>query len=182
MTKRAERREEIKLILEYLKVVASFGVIGTLVFAALQWQQGNRAADRATQEGNRAADRANQTARDANKAAIQAVYQRMTNEWRDHLQTFIRAPELRPYFEEGKELGADDKNRQIVLAIADVRLDVMDAILTYATLQGYEKEIEGWRNTFARAFSASPALCRRMHETEANYGLLIPISRQACSR
>jgi hypothetical protein len=164
MTNRAERREEIKLILEYFKVVASLGVVGTIVFAALQWQQGNKAADR------------------ANETAIQAVYQRMTNEWRDHLQTFIKSPELRPYFEGGKELGADDKNREIVLAVADVRLDVMDAILTYAALHGYEKEIGGWRKTFASAFSASPVLCSRIRETEANYGLIVPISRHSCSR
>src|SRR6266700_2925789 len=45
MTNRAERREEIKLILEYFKVAASFGVVGTIVFAALQWQQGNKAVE-----------------------------------------------------------------------------------------------------------------------------------------
>jgi hypothetical protein len=166
---RAERREEIKLILEYVKVATSFGFIGTLLFAGLQWKQANEAADRA-----------NQTAIAANKAAVQVVYQRIANEWRDHLQTFVKSPDLRPYFEGKRELSANDANREAVLAVADIRLDVMDAILTYASLQGYEKEIKGWRNTFAGAFSSSPALCSRMHGTEANYGLIVPIARQAC--
>ena len=169
MNARAERREEIKLVLEYVKVVTSLGVVGTLLFAALQWRQANETAERA-----------NQAAIAANKAALLSVYQRIANEWRDHLQTFIRSPGLRPYFEEKKELSADDSNREAVLAIADLRLNVMDDLLTYASIHGIEKVGEGWRNTFLSAFRTSPVLCGRIRETQANYGLIVPISRQAC--
>jgi hypothetical protein len=157
MIDRGERREEIKLILEYAKLVLSLIGIVTLVFAGLQW-------------------------RDSNRAASLAGYQNMAVEWRDHIRTFVDKPDLRPYFEEGLQLNADDPNREAVLALADVRLDVMDAVLTYPALLGYTPtDIQGWRNTFASAFRASPALCARMHQTKANYGLVVPIGVQTCT-
>jgi DNA-binding protein Fis len=147
---RAERREEIKLRLEYLKVAISLGVIGTILFAGLQWQIANQAAAR------------------ANQIANEAVYQRMTNEWRDHLKTFVDKEKaaLRPYFEEKKQLASDDPNRQVVLALADVRLDVMDAILTYATMRSYQSccllafnrnsiQLRACRSNCARGLSAA---------------------------
>ena len=89
---RAERREEIKLRLEYLKVVISLGVIGTLLFAGLQWRM-------------------------ANQAALQTNDQRIVSEWRNHLATFVEKPLLRPYFEGRKKLTDDDPNREAVLAL-----------------------------------------------------------------
>jgi hypothetical protein len=132
---RAERREEIKLRLEYLKAVISLGVIGTILFAGLQW-------------------------RSANQAALQTNYQRIASEWRGHLGTFVEKPLLRPYFEGGKQLSGDDPNREAALAIADVRLDVMDAILTYAALAGASEDIGGWRNTFITLFGLVPFYVR----------------------
>jgi hypothetical protein len=122
---RSERREEIKLMLEYAKMVLSLAGILTIVFAGLQW-------------------------RAANQVANEAVYQKITTEWNEHLKIFIEKPELRPYFESNKELIANDQNTQSVLALADVRLDVEDAILTYAAFRGASSEIVGWNNTFAQ--------------------------------
>jgi hypothetical protein len=153
---RADRREEIKLRLEYLKVVISLGVIGTLLFAGLQW-------------------------RTANQAALQTNYQRIASEWRSHLATFVEKPLLRPYFEGRKELTNDDLNTEVVLALADVRLEVIDGILTYAALWGESDGIVGWENTFAAAFRGSPVLCARLQETRANYGLAVPIGYAACT-
>jgi hypothetical protein len=159
---RAERREEIRLKLEYLRVFASLAVIITLVFGGLQWRI------------------ANQTADFANKIANENAYQRITNEWRDHLKTFVEKPNLRPYFEGKKQISADDPNKEMVLALADVRLDVMDAILTYAALRGASGEIVGWNNTIANAFRTSPVLCTRLSEVESSYGLIVPIYRANC--
>jgi hypothetical protein len=150
---RAERREEIKLRLEYLKVAISLAVIGTLLFAGLQW-------------------------RTANQVALQTNYQRIASEWRTHLGTFVEKPLLRPYFEDRKEIGGDDK--EAILAVADVRLDVMDGILTYASLAGASDEIGGWKNTFSAAFRNSPVLCARLQETRGNYGLVVPIADAVC--
>ena len=85
---RAERREEIKLRLEYLKVAISLGVIGTLLFAGLQWRM-------------------------ANQAALQTNCQRIVSDWRNHLATFVEKPLLRPYFEGRKKLTDDDPNREV---------------------------------------------------------------------
>ena len=141
---RAERREEIKLRLEYLKVAISLGVIGTLLFAGLQWRM-------------------------ANQAALQTNYQRIVFEWRNHLATFVEKPLLRPYFEGRKKLTDDDPNREAVLALVDVRLDVIDGILTYAALRGESDVVGGWKNTFTAAFRTGPALCARLQETRGNY-------------
>ena len=151
MTERAERREELKLLVEYIKLAASVAVAFSVLFAGLQWASANEAAQR------------------ANLAATLALYQRMTDEWRTHLKTFVEQPQLRPYFEERKELKADDENRQRVLALADVRLDVMDAVLSYAAMSGVSNAIAGWKNAFSRAFRTSTVLCARLKETESNY-------------
>ena len=151
MTERAERREEIKLVVEYFRLAASFVVVFLVLFAGLQWSNANEAAKR------------------ANQVATLALYERMTNEWRDHLKTFVERPHLRPYFEEMKEFETDDKYRQSVLALADVRLDVIDAVLTYAALSGRSHEITGWKNAFASAFRKSTILCARLNETESSY-------------
>jgi hypothetical protein len=67
-----------------------------------------------------------------------------------------------------------------VLAMADVRLDVMDAVLTYAAIQGVEQPIDGWRHAFADAFRGSPVLCDRFKQTTDEWGALVPIGRDAC--
>jgi hypothetical protein len=156
---RPERREEIKLTLEYLKAVISLGVIGTVLFAGLQWRM-------------------------ANQAAHQTNYQRIVSEWRNHLATFVDKPLLRPYFESGKKLTDDDPNKQAVLALVDVRLDVIDGILTYAALGGESDVVAGWKNTFTAAFRTSPALCARLRETRGSYvtsiPLVVPLGYAAC--
>ncbi len=158
MTDRNERREEIKLRLEYVKLAISLAGMATLIFAGLQWIGSNR-------------------------IATQAVYQQMATEWREHLRTFVDRPDIRPYFENSAEITQEDPKYQVVLAVADVRLDVMDAVLTYPGLLGHQQNsIQGWRNTFANAFRTSQVLCTRLREAEDNYGLIVPIAEQACRR
>lgn len=159
---RSERREEIKLRLEYLKLTISFfGVLG-IVFAGLQWKAGTRAALQNalnTQE---------------------SIYQKIDGEWLGHVAVFVSTPELRPYFYERKRLEIKDPNRSAVLATADIRLSVMDAILTYVDFWSPRKPAEGWRQTFIDAFRQSPVLCSRFFETQNEYGLIVPLGQQAC--
>jgi hypothetical protein len=158
MNDRAQRREEIKLLLEYVKVGLSLAGVAAVLVAICQWQL-------------------------ANQIATETVYQRMTNEWRDHLKSFVDKPLLRPYFEEGKPLVSNDpEHAQAVLALADIRLDVADAILSYAAFRKKSDEIGGWKNTFSRAFQTSPVLCARFNETKNNYVLVVPIAVDACGR
>jgi len=159
---RAERREEIKLLLEYVKLVSVCAVIATVYFGVLQWRT------------------ANENARFANQLAMEAVYARMANEWRDHIKIFITNPDLRPYFENGKHLVDADENSQAVLAIADVRLDVMDAILTYAGMRDDTADIDGWKKTFSRTFEVSPVMCQRLNETRDSYGRIVPVGDAVC--
>ena len=155
-SERGDRREEIKLFLEYIKLVLSALTIGTVIFAALQW-------------------------RSSNFAAAESVYERLASDWRENLRVFLDKPELRPYFEEGKKLEVDDPNRNIVLAFADLRLDVMDAVLTYPLIKGISTDgMAGWRNTFWNAFSSSPALCQRLRDTGEDYGLVVDIGKIPC--
>jgi hypothetical protein len=157
MSDRTERREEIRIKLEYVKMLLSFIGFSGIILASLQWMIGNQVASH-------------------------NIYQSMTTEWRDHLKVFVEKPQLRPYFEEAKPLESSDQFRSAVLAVADVRLDVMDAILTYADFRFSQAYIGGWRNTFSYAFRTSPTLCERFFETSENYGFIIPIAREACDR
>lgn len=155
MTDRSERREDIKLYLEFAKLATSGLGLIVIALAVLQWQT-------------------------ANTNALQTVYQRMTNEWRAHLTMFVERPNLRPYFADSAVLPVADADRQSVLAMADVRLDVMDATLTYARIQGLSKEIAGWENTFSAAFRQSVVLCDRLRATQTEYGLIVPIADKSC--
>jgi hypothetical protein len=142
------------MLLEYARLLISFFGLGVLVFGGLQWRESIRATEV------------------ANEATKLAAYQRITGEWREHLRIFIEKPLLRPYFESKLALPPDEDKKEAILAIADVRLDTMDAILTYAALRRASRDIGGWRNTFRDAFSNSPVLCARLKETWNNYGLI----------
>jgi hypothetical protein len=156
MIHKSEREERTKQFMEWVKIVIGILGVGTLFIGYNQLVA-------------------------SNLAAKETVYQRMTSEWRDHLKTFVEKPQMRPYFEEGKQLTSSDSDTaQAVLALADVRLDTADAILTYAAMHGASARIDGWKNTFARAFKTSPTLCSRLSETKANYGLIVEIGDKAC--
>jgi hypothetical protein len=162
MTEQSERREQIKLLLEYVKVAVSLIGVAGLFFVAMQWRTSNRVAD--------------ETARVNDLGA----YRAMTVEWSQHLRSFVDRPELRPYFHDGKPLEPSDPNRNLVLALADMRLDVMDAVLTYASGTRFGHNVEPWRNTFADAFRNSPVLCARQAETKSFYGLVNTVAAAAC--
>lgn len=162
---RAERREEIKLRLEYAKsAVAVVGLAG-VILGVLQWQISNI------------------TARENSVSARQTDYARIAGEWRDHVRLLIDKPELRPYFADGKALVPDDSNRNVVLALADHRLEVMDSILTYVGIAGAMGTIDGWIGTFQHVFRSSPMFCQRAGEVLRNYGAeLQRIVSQSCAR
>ncbi|MDR7375474.1 hypothetical protein J2X19_000132 [Rhodoferax ferrireducens] len=154
-TDRSERREEIKLRLEYAKLIVSLVGVVAIAFAGLQWKLSNR-------------------------NATEAAYEHIASEWNSHLSALVERSELRPYFAESKPLPVDPKERQAVLAMADVRLDKMDAILTFAAIQEASSDIAGWRQTFADSFRSSAVLCDRFSATQTQYGLLVPVGQSAC--
>ena len=165
MSDRAERREEIKLRLEYAKLGISVIGILALVFGIFQWMG-------------------------EWYYQYYVDYERMATEWRNHTRTLVDNPGWRPYFEGNMELTVDDPNREAVLAVADIRLDVMEAMLMrLEILRGSlgtrgkpirDWPMRDWKNTFASAFRTSPALCARLHDTAANYLLIVPLGQRVC--
>jgi hypothetical protein len=134
-----ERREygaRQKLVLEYLKLLVSLGLVGTVIFAGLQWKEANTVAD-------------------------QTVYQRISADWKEHLTLFVEKPQLAPYFEGKKVLAENDPLRDSVLAAADLRLHAIDSIFTYFGTRWSDSEFPGWNETVRNAFRNSPVLCTR---------------------
>ncbi len=121
------------------------------------------------------------TYKEALNKSDQDTYRFIAVNWNDHLATFIDKPQLRPYFFEGKELPDNLDERMQIEAVADVRLDKMDAILTYFQQRGGSSEdIKGWTSTFEEAFRRGPVLCSEIADVEDNYGLIVPIARKNC--
>jgi hypothetical protein len=80
---------------------------------------------------------------------------------------FIEKPELRPYFYRRVEIAENDKNYDLVMAIAEYQLDYFDATRTQL---GYipddadkAEDRETWNRYFADSFSKSPILCKRIN-------------------
>jgi hypothetical protein len=157
-----DQREEIKLKLAFANFIVSLGIIASVIFAGLQWQENSKVA----QENS--------------KIATAAAYQRIVDLWHDHIKVFIEKPQLRPYFEESVKMDENSENAEAILAMADVRLDTMDAVLTFGELWSAQSTIEGWRNTFGNAFRTSPVLCQRLAKTKSNYGLIVPVGNAVC--
>lgn len=150
--------ESVKLKLEHWKFAQSLAgalmVLLGLGFTGLQWRNANQIAD-------------------------QSVYQRMVADWSDHLKIFVDKPHLWPYFEEGRPLGPDD--RSLILAVAEIRLQAMDAVLTNVRLRWSKESYAQWKKTFERAFRRSPALCFRFAETPSEWeDQLVAIALPSC--
>ncbi|CAN7784422.1 hypothetical protein LJR175_008400 [Variovorax sp. LjRoot175] len=130
MTDRSEVREEIKLRLEKWKFAVSILGIFAIGFAGLQWQNQSDQLEV------------------ANRNALQGVYQKISSVWSDHVGLLIDRPKLRPYFTSNVALPQGEEDAQAVLAFGDARLEAMDAILTYAYMQGGLGQIDGWKVPF----------------------------------
>ena len=142
---------------DWKSIAGALMVAGGLIFTGLQWHNANQIAD-------------------------QSVYQRMVADWSDHLKTFVQKPELWAYFEEGHPLAPDDQNRSLVLAVAEIRLQAMDAVLSYVRLRWSERDFAQWKITFERTFRQSPALCLRYAQTPKEWeGELDKIAERVCA-
>ena len=151
-----EKRENIKLYIEVSKLIVQILGSIAIVIAFMVY-------------------------RDSINKGDQDTYRFISTDLNDHLKIFVDHPELRPYFFDGEVLPKVGPVRLLVESVADVRLDKMDAILTYFKRRGAsDKDIEGWTTTFQNAFKQSPALCDAIRGVEANYGYIVPIAKQSC--
>ena len=132
------------------------GLVGTVIFAGLQWQEANKVAD-------------------------EAIYQRVASEWKEHLTLFIENPPLRSYFEEKKALTENDPLRDSVLAAADLRLQAMDSIITYLGTRWSDSQFPQWDDTIRHVFRNSSVLCARLLETKAMWDEeMIDLAKESC--
>jgi hypothetical protein len=148
--------EEIRIILEGIKAVLLLAGISVMMFTALQWRTSNHL----TKENMR----------------ITAG-----NVWRSHAELFAERPYLRAYFYEASNIESEDANVSEILAVADLRLEAMNAILTDAYRREVQEDMVEWVNTFTDAFRNSPVLCARVKETAPQYGLIVPVADKGCS-
>ena len=157
MADRSERREELKLVIEYVKLFISVAGIISLIFVGLQWQNSNRLAQ-------------------------SDVAQKMYDSWGAYLNVLMRSPELWPYFESGKILATDDPNRARVFALADMKLYLMDFIQRQREVQLGDPVNSSWERTFIRGFQSSPVMCERLGDTHAHSSITFGFARKACGQ
>jgi hypothetical protein len=77
-------------------------------------------------------------------------------------EIFVRYPELRPYFYQGKEIQASDPQYPQVLAVAEYLLDYFDSLETHLKKypQLWFSEEKTWEGNTMDMFAWSPILCR----------------------
>ena len=69
-----------------------------------------------------------------------------------------------------------------MLAVAAVRIDLMDSILAHMSARGWsDQETAGWREEFKDGFAASPAMCAQIARTSAHFGLIRKLANAGCS-
>ena len=113
------------------------------------------------------------------RASTMDAYARLSGLWASHLNVMVDRPFLFPYFEEMVPLENQNPKRVEILLYGDMRLNIMDEMLTLSKILEW-RDIDGWKRTFDRAFRKSSALCDRFNETKQIYGLIVTIGEGAC--
>ena|ERR1700712_1622367 len=93
---------------------------------------------------------------------------------------FVSRPEIRPYFYGGKLPSDEDNNKNTVIALASIGLDVIDAVLNLRARRIGCDVILGWREAFAVAFKGSPILCKSINGAWIEYGYARRAAREGC--
>ena len=109
-----------------------------------------------------------------------AAYQQIESLSIELDKIMVEHPDLLPYFLNGKENDPKGANYNRIIAVADARIDAIDAMLTYAAVKHAEDSIVGWKKTFIHYFQRSPAMCERLTANEQDYGLVVNIGKTAC--
>lgn len=79
-------------------------------------------------------------------------------------RSLLQYPEIRPYFYEGAQMTTDDQNRNRVLTMAELFLDVFEWI----GLREYGLSEDDWREYTSAVFRNSPAL-REYHQAHPEW-------------
>jgi hypothetical protein len=114
-------------------------VAASIIFAARQWKEAATQTERAA------------------TAIKSAAYQGVNAQLQDVDMIFVDRPELRPHFYENKALPADKRERDQVMAVAELLVDFMDNIVTQAHAMDAEHR-EVWYAYFRDQLDSSPAI------------------------
>jgi hypothetical protein len=98
---------------------------------------------------------------------------------------FIEKPELRPYFYDGVDIKDDDKNYNLVVAVAEYQIDYFDSAMTQMDYlpedQDSKEDRDTWNQYFADSFAHSPILCKRINQINRWYmQRLVKIAQENC--
>jgi len=129
-------RKDKSLTPEWLSAIASVGstifVPASIYFAARQWRESARAI------------RAN-------------TYQGINTQLQGIDLIFVENPELRPYFYAGEDIPQDKRERDRVMAVAELLVDFMDNVVTHGDAMPPEHR-EVWYRYFREQHDSSPAI------------------------
>jgi hypothetical protein len=118
-------------------------------------------------------------------ASMQAsAYQSIAANTLELDKILIEKPELRPYFYSGVDINENDKNYELVMAIAEFQLDFFDATLTQFEVMPSDTQLdkEAWNKYFSDSFAKSPGLCKRINSNRDWYrDNLVGIASRSCA-
>jgi hypothetical protein len=121
------------------------------------------------------------TLKQADTSARVSAYQQMVSQSAGVEKLLVEHSAMRPYFRDSKPPTRGDKDYDLAAAIAEMRIDAFDALLTFPALMGFGS-IGGWRNTVRDAFRDSPVMCDLVASYKDNYGTAtVNLANEGCS-
>ena len=94
----------------------------------------------------------------AREATLVVAYQNMTAQMAEMQRFFVEHLDLRAYFYDGKTLPADEHDRDRVLAVAEMYVNMMDAVLTQLPALDRPGTVADWEGYFRGIYETSPAI------------------------
>ncbi len=113
----------------------------------------------------------------ANESLRTGVYANMANWTLEISKMFLANPELRPYFDGGKDISPSDPLYDKAEVVAEYLLDNMDSMLEFKSYFPGGTPHQGWTNWMYDSFDESPLLRRHIEKRRRWYepGQLWPI-------
>lgn len=92
------------------------------------------------------------------EATLVVAYQNMTAQMADVYRFFVDNVELRPFFFGCKELPTSGDERDRVLAVAEMYVNLMDNVLTQSRVLRRDGIAADWESYFLHVYESSPAI------------------------
>jgi hypothetical protein len=113
------------------------------------------------------------------RAALADASQRIITDSANVDKLFIQYPEMRPFFREKKPIRRGDEGYDRAAAIAELRVNAYDAVLTFPSIF----KADNWSNVARSAFRDSPIMCEFISMYKDNYSkTTLQIADEVCQR